>query len=256
MILNAEIHSSPNPITDIPVVVLHGLFGSLSNLGMIARKLLPNYHVIQLDLRNHGLSPHADKMDYELMAADVIETLDHLAIHKFSLIGHSMGGKVSMKIAGLVPERLQRLAILDVAPVAYVGERHEGMFTAIEAVIAENNPDLSRSQAAEIMRKKIDNEMIIQFLLKSFIKGKWLYNIDALKSSYVNLVGWNSIQPWIKPCLFIKGGNSEYVLPKYYTEIEKQFPKAIIETVPETGHWLHAEKPDTIVSMINQYFLS
>jgi len=253
MILNAEYHTSPNPVTEIPVVVLHGLFGSLSNLGMIARKLNQNHHVIQMDLRNHGGSPHSSDMSYEVMAQDVGETLDHLQVNLFSLVGHSMGGKTSMKIVGLFPERVEQLVILDVAPVPYAGERHEGMFAAIDAVIEQHNPNLSRTQAAEIMRKYLPHEMIVQFLLKSFVKGQWLYNVDAFKANYGNLVGWNPIQPWNKPCLFIRGGNSEYILPQYQAEIEQQFPQAHIETVEGTGHWLHAEKPDIVLGFIQNY---
>lgn len=255
MLLNAEYHTSTHPIMDEPLVLLHGLFGSLSNLGMISRKLVKTRNIIQIDLRNHGLSPHADNMDYELMAQDVIETLDHLNIKKFSLIGHSMGGKVSMKITGICPERVKQLVVLDVAPIKYVGERHDSMFNAIEAVQEQGNPNISRTQAAEIMRNYLDHEMVVQFLLKSFVKGKWLYNVEAFKANYGNLVGWNPIQPWNKSCLFIRGGNSEYILPQYESEVLNQFPKAVIKTVAETGHWLHAEKPDVVVDLIQDYLM-
>ncbi|PVZ83679.1 esterase [Serratia sp. S1B] len=255
MILNTVFLASTRPTNNAPVIILHGLFGSLSNLGMIARKIIQNHHnVIQIDLRNHGLSPHVATMDYELMAQDVIETLNYLEVKNFSLIGHSMGGKVSMKIAGLVPDRVERLVVLDVAPVVYIGERHDAMFAAIDAVTQQGQANLSRTQATEIMRKYLDNEMIIQFLLKSFVKGQWLYNVDAFKANYGNLVGWNPIQPWNKPCLFIRGGNSEYILPQYQAELEKQFPNADVQTVPDTGHWLHAEKPDVVFHLIQQYF--
>ncbi|MEC8056561.1 MAG: esterase, partial [Pseudomonadota bacterium] len=120
-------------------------------------------------------------------------------------------------------------------------------------VIEQHNPNLSRTQAAEIMRKYLPHEMIVQFLLKSFVKGQWLYNVDAFKANYGNLVGWNPIQPWDKPCLFIRGGNSEYILPQYQAEIEQQFPQAHIETVEGTGHWLHAEKPDIVLGFIQNY---
>lgn len=253
MILNAEFQSSQQLTTQSPIVLIHGLFGSLSNLGMIARKLNQNYDIIQMDLRNHGLSPHAANMDYELMAHDVIETLDRLNIKKFSLVGHSMGGKVSMKIAGLFPNRVDKLIILDVAPIAYQGERHEEMFLAIEAVQNSNEHNLSRTQASEIMRKYLDNEMIIQFLLKSFIKGEWLYNVSALKENYKNLVSWNPIDAWDKPCLFIRGSKSEYILPQYQKAIDSQFPLASIETVPDAGHWLHAENPNLVLSFIQDY---
>ncbi len=91
MILNTHIVESDHATSNTPVVLLHGLFGSLSNLGVIARALNTNHKIIQIDLRNHGLSPHSDEMNYEIMAQDVIDTLDELGIQQFSLIGHSMG---------------------------------------------------------------------------------------------------------------------------------------------------------------------
>ena len=96
MILNSHIVESDHATTNAPLVLLHGLFGSLSNLGVIARALNTNHKIIQLDLRNHGASPHSAEINYEIMAQDVIDTLDELGIAEFSVIGHSMGGKVAM----------------------------------------------------------------------------------------------------------------------------------------------------------------
>lgn len=77
-----------------PVVVLmHGLFGSLENLNIIARTLSEQFTVINVDLRNHGSSFHADEMNYASMAQDIVSLLNHLKIEKAHIIGHSMGGK-------------------------------------------------------------------------------------------------------------------------------------------------------------------
>ncbi|WP_130802870.1 alpha/beta fold hydrolase [Acinetobacter ihumii] len=254
MILNTHIVEADHASMNKPVVLLHGLFGSLSNLGVIARALSTNHKIIQMDLRNHGLSPHSDEMNYEIMAQDVVDTLDELGIDQFSLIGHSMGGKVSMKIAGLYPNRVDKLIILDVSPVAYQGHRHRDILDAINAVRAEPH-ELSRKQATEIMKKYIPQDGVIMFLLKSFNQGHWLFNVDALEKQYPNLTGWNDIQAWNKPCLFIQGAKSEYIQPEYEQVIRDQFPNAEIKTIEGVGHWLHAEKPEEVVGLI-QTFLS
>ena len=46
-----------------------------------------------------------------------------------------------------------------------------------------------------------------------------------------------------KPTLFIRGGNSRYILDSDFEMIKQHFPNSSIETIPNTGHWLHAEKP-------------
>lgn len=252
MILNSHIVESDHATTNAPLVLLHGLFGSLSNLGVIARALNTNHKIIQLDLRNHGASPHSAEINYEIMAQDVIDTLDELGIAEFSVIGHSMGGKVSMKIAGLYPERIAHLIVLDVSPVAYEGHRHQAILNALNAVRAEPH-ELSRKQATEIMKQYIHEDGVIMFLLKSFNQGHWLFNVDAIEQQYSHIAGWHPIQPWNKPMLLIRGRLSEYVLPEYHDYITAQFPQADIQSIDGVGHWLHAEKPDVVIDMIQNF---
>ena len=102
-----------------PVALLHGLFGSARNLGVVQRALAPRFRVLALDLRNHGASPHAAAMDYPAMAADVLETLDQRAALPAALVGHSMGGKAAMMAALTQPDQVSRLVVADIAPVAY-----------------------------------------------------------------------------------------------------------------------------------------
>ena len=63
-----------------PLVILHGLFGMLDNWQTLARQWAEDYHVILLDLRNHGRSLHSDEMNYALMAGDVAVTLEEMGI--------------------------------------------------------------------------------------------------------------------------------------------------------------------------------
>lgn len=253
MILNYEIHQNSQS-SQIPLVFIHGLFGSLSNLGMLARAFQQSHSVVQIDLRNHGHSAHDKEMNYFDMANDVLETLDYLNIKKFSVVGHSMGGKVAMQLA-LSSDRVEQLAVLDIAPYAYKERHHDEIFQALFAVEQANIE--TRQQAIEIMREYISVEMVIQFLLKSFSKGKWLFNIHALYNHYQDVTGWpNSETAWQNEALFLKGSLSPYISkPEHMEALAKHFPHAEVIEVEGAGHWLHAEKTQQVLDQLQTYIV-
>ena len=252
MLLNYQWHQPEDDQQRTPLVLIHGLFGSLSNLGGIARALYATHPVLQIDVRNHGQSPHSSEMNYQVMAQDILESLDHLNIQQFSVIGHSMGGKVAMKLTELAAERLEQLVILDIAPFAYQENHHDQIFKALFAV--KNAAIQSRKEATEIMREFLKEEMVIQFLLKSFNKGQWLFNVDALYAHYQDILSWKDIPQWTKPTLFIRGQASPYIGKSLHIDaIDSQYESAEIQTVENAGHWLHAEQPEKVNYLIQHY---
>lgn len=250
MLLNYEYLKNSKQNTK-SIIFIHGLFGSLSNLGMLARAFAEKYNIIQIDVRNHGKSKHSSQMNYDLMAQDIIDTLDDLHIKNFIVIGHSMGGKIAMKVSSLAPERIEKLIILDIAPFSYNESHHDQIFKALFAV--KNAHVKSRQEAIEIMKNDISEDMIIQFLLKSFSKAQWLFNVDALYENYSQILSWNNISTNVQT-LFIRGGNSPYIAKdEYIHAISKQFENYEIVTVDAAGHWLHAEKTIEVVKLIEQF---
>ncbi|MGY3942681.1 alpha/beta fold hydrolase [Aeromonas tecta] len=228
------------------VILIHGLFGSLDNLGLLARPLSEQFRVISLDLRNHGASFHSDEMTYPQQAADVLALLDHLGLAQVAIVGHSMGGKVAMQLAKLAPARIRKLVVADIAPVAYPHARHRNVFAGLNATLA--NPPQSRNEAEALLAQHIEIPGVRQFLLKSFAKSEsgwgWRFNVPALERNYANIMGWPDDQTRFEgPTLFIKGGDSDYVLPEYTGMVTAQFPAANARVIAGTGHWLHAEKP-------------
>lgn len=252
MNLNARLQTAQTPSSCSPVVLIHGLFGSLDNLGVLARSLVTTHDVLQLDLRNHGLSPRSDEMTYAAMAQDVLDTLNEHQLEKVTLIGHSMGGKVAMALSALAPERLNKLVMIDIAPVAYPVRRHDEIFAAIRAV--SNAGATSRQQAADIMRTKLNEEGVIQFLLKSFHNGSWRFNVPVLWDKYDNIVGWEAVPAWDHPALFIRGGDSPYIQEEYRDALLAQFPQSRAHVIAEAGHWVHAEKPQAVLRAIHRFF--
>ncbi|SQI33781.1 Esterase ybfF [Serratia plymuthica] len=175
----------------LPVVLIHGLFGNLDNLGVLARDLNQQHSVIKVDLRNHGLSPRSAVMTYPEMAQDLLALLDELQLEKAIVIGHSMGGKAAMALTAIAPERVEKLIVIDVAPVDYRTRRHDEIFAALKAVSAAGITQ--RQQAAELMRSYLQEEGVIQFLLKSFHQGEWRFNLPVLIDQYENVTGWQDV---------------------------------------------------------------
>lgn len=240
-----------------PVLLIHGLFGNLDNLNGVNRALSDSHDVIAVDVRNHGLSPRADTMSYEEMASDVLALLDQLGLGQVAIVGHSMGGKIAMMTAKLAPERVSRLVAADIAPVAYQQARHHDVFLGLQAVLQQGAKD--RRDAEQLLAQHIDQAGVRQFLLKSFVSGAqeaWRFNLQALMTNYRSIIGWPDDQLSYKgPILFIKGGESDYLLPEYQAEVMAQFPAAKVRVIPGTGHWLHAEKPQLFNRLVQDFLI-
>lgn len=235
----------------LPVVLIHGLFGNLDNLGVLARELNQHCKVIKVDLRNHGLSPRTEEMTYPAMAQDLLTLLDDLQLEQVIVIGHSMGGKAAMALTAIAPHRVDKLVVIDVAPVHYRTRRHDEIFAALEAVNAAGITQ--RQQAAQLMRHSLREDGVIQFLLKSFHNGEWRFNLPVLIAQYKNIIGWQEVPAWPHPALFICGGLSPYVQDSDREDIVRQFPQARAHVVAGTGHWVHAEKPEIVLRVLHRF---
>ncbi|AEN63927.1 alpha/beta hydrolase fold containing protein [Enterobacter soli] len=251
MKLNTRAQSAQSPNNNSPIVLVHGLFGSLDNLGVLARDLVTDHDILQVDMRNHGLSGRSPEMTYAAMAQDLLDTLDANHLEKVTLIGHSMGGKAVMALTALAPERISGLVVIDVAPVDYDVRRHDEIFAAINAVTDAGVS--TRQQAAAIMREHLNEEGVVQFLLKSFVDGQWRFNVPVLWDQYSEIVGWQPVPAWPHPTLFVRGGNSPYVTEACRDELIRQFPEARAHVIAGAGHWVHAEKPEAVLRAIRRY---
>ena len=241
-----------------PLIILHGLFGSYDNLASIARTLSDHWQVISIDLPNHGQSPHSDVMNYTSMVADLAETLDSLNIEQCAVLGHSLGGKLAMAFALAHPGRVTALIIADIAPVSYA-RSHQAVFAGLKAV---NTSELSnRSEADKQLSEHITEPGVRQFLLKSLHKTEqgfaWRFNLAALTQCYDHLLSFpDHSDAYIGPVLFIKGAQSDYILPEHRPQIMQLFPEAQAKIINGTGHWLHGEKPVVFAKLVKDFLLS
>ncbi|KMT64712.1 alpha/beta fold hydrolase [Catenovulum maritimum] len=239
------------------LVLLHGLFGSSDNLASVAKFFSEHLQVINIDLRNHGLSEHSSEHNYILMAQDVADLLSQLEVNSCYLLGHSMGGKVAMTLALQSPELVEKLIVEDIAPVTY-SNRHQDVLAGLGAVDLANLK--SRSDADKQLQAYVLEMSTRQFLLKNLVKTdsswSWKCNISGLTVNYPNVCDFPNIDKiYDKPCLFIKGGQSEYITQAYQQAIVRLFPQAKAKVVQSAGHWIHAEKPAIFNKILADFVL-
>lgn len=230
-----------------PLCILHGFLGMSDNwktLGTAYAKQGFNVHLI--DQRNHGRSFHSPNFNYDLLADDLKEYLNFYQITKTSIIGHSMGGKTAMQFACSTPEMTHKLLVADIAPKFYPPHHHD-IITALQRIdLADKS---SRNEVDEALKQYLSNVGVRQFLIKNLYrtadkKLAFRFNLAVL-STKMEEVGdnMNSTDYFSGPTLFLKGSKSEYVVESDMETIKSHFPMATIDTVPNAGHWLHAENP-------------
>lgn len=248
MILHYRKHECLKGAGAEPLLILHGLYGHQGNWVSHAREFAADFTVYAIDARNHGLSAHADNMSLEAMARDVCDTMDALGLKSAHVLGHSMGGKVAMLLALLEPQRVNRMVVVDIAPVAYQrGDSHvlEGLCAIDLASIR------SRAEADALLATAVPAKPVRDFLLANLQKDAtgnyaWRFNLPVLQRCFKQIIGWPAHdRQWKGPVLFIKGEESDYILPEHRQQTLSQFPAATMKTVAGAGHWVHSEKPES-----------
>ncbi|WP_369600694.1 alpha/beta fold hydrolase [Hahella sp. SMD15-11] len=238
-----------------PVILVHGLFGSMENLGAIARLLAGEFEVHSLDMRNHGRSPHTDHMDYATMSQDILKYMNRAGLDQAAMLGHSMGGKTVMQLALNAPERVTRLVVADIAPVRYP-PHHQSVMAGLSA-IGDPSRLTSRAEADAILKAYVPEDAVRLFLLKNLVRAEqgfsWRINLPVIRQSYDALMAGQDGGCFPGPVLFIKGGASDYIRPEHRTTIARLFPNAQLKVIPGTGHWLHAEKPQLFARIVSRF---
>lgn len=231
-----------------PMLIIHGFLGMSDNWKTLgSRYAEAGYEVHLLDMRNHGRSFHAMEFNYTVMAQDVVDYCQANDLESIVLIGHSMGGKIAMKVAVKFPELVKKLIVADISPRAYA-PHHQDIMAALNAVDFSTNP--SRAEVQKVIERYVSEPGVIQFLMKNVYRVTpeqlgFRFNLDAFnqdEESIGEALAMDEI--YHKPTLFLRGEKSKYIQAEDEELIKKHFPDSKTETVSGAGHWLHADKPD------------
>lgn len=230
-----------------PLLIIHGFLGMSDNWKTLGLQYVnEGFQVHLLDLRNHGRSFHSEEFSYQVMAQDVLEYCKNNNLEQVAIIGHSMGGKVAMLFAIQFPDKVEKLIVADIGP-KYYKPHHDAILAGLNAVDFSQKPD--RTQVDEILKNYISDFGTRQFLMKNLY---WVepgqlgfrFNLDVFNKK-IEVVGEALPRGAVfsKSTLFIRGGNSHYILDEDLENIKHHFPNATLITIPNVGHWLHAENP-------------
>lgn len=214
--------------------------------------------IVRIDLPGHGKSPTLPSLSIESMADQLLNELAALGIKQFSLLGHSLGGKVAMTAAAHAHcTGLNRLCIVDIAPKLYP-PHHQPL---IEALL---NVDLvaleSRREADSQLRQTIPDAGVRAFLLKGLYQHEskrflWRFDLKQLAADYPLICMPPQMAKTVDvPTLFIKGGHSDYLTAADETDIRARFSDPSLKIIEGAGHWPHAEKPAQFSKICADFF--
>uniref|UniRef100_A0A0K0FG58 sn-1-specific diacylglycerol lipase ABHD11 n=1 Tax=Strongyloides venezuelensis TaxID=75913 RepID=A0A0K0FG58_STRVS len=242
-----------------PLLIAHGLFGHKKNwhsASLALQKQLDN-QIYVVDLRNHGESPHLDSMTYQDMAEDVDNFITNVICEEtgydeVNILGHSMGGKVSMQLAfnEETAKKINKLIIEDISPM-YVNKTH--LFPKYIKALMNIDYTMSRPEIERYLRDEITDNGVRAFLLTNIQKdpdsGNYRFqaNLKSISKHVDHLIGHTFERGlhFDKETLFLTGENSLYVTPNDRNLIRRYFPNVTFEVIERAGHWVHAENfPD------------
>lgn len=240
-----------------PLLVLHGLFGNSDNWQTHAKKLAEYYQVILVDQRNHGHSDWSEDFSYDILAEDLHELITDLGLKNSILLGHSMGGKTVMRYSQLHPETIARLIVVDMGVKAYP-PHHQDILKGLSLV--DLDKVTSRGEVETILEPYIPVDGTRQFLMKNLYwkeKGvlAWRMNTPVLEKVMPDILAALPEAEVLIPTLFIRGELSNYIPDEDIPDLEDRFPDSTLVTIPNAGHWVHAEAPEAFVNAVLEFLL-
>lgn len=237
-----------------PVVLLHGYLENLKMWEKISDELSGDHQVILLDLPGHGKSENVDEIHtMELMAKKVKQTLDYLEIIKPIIVGHSMGGYVTLAFAELFPDDIKSFILLNSTSFSDSPEKKEQRLKAVET--AEKNLDTLIKMSipslfAEDNLKNLKSE--IEFT-KELARETSLQGVTAaLKGMRLRPDRSFLLEEFKGEIGIIIGKHDKAINPEAFKKgIPKKENISVVEL--ETGHMAHLEAPEQTIGFIKNF---
>ncbi|XDD51807.1 alpha/beta fold hydrolase [Leptospira sp. WS92.C1] len=247
----------PSPISG-PILILHGLFGSSKNWPSVGDFLSRYSDVYLLDFRNHGDSPHSSEHSLASMVGDLEIWITKQGIVDPVILGHSMGGLVSMGFALKNPTVPKLLLVQDIAPRDYAF-RYENEIACLQTNVSRFT---SRQEIDSALSKILPDPFIRSFLemnLERMESGgyRWKLNVEGIAGSprlFQDFFKEYSERPYDKPCVFITGGSSDYFLKEDYGITKNYFPNSRFFKIPGGDHYIHFTKASEFKRILETIF--
>lgn len=263
-----DLHTTSYGESGTRVVLLHGLFGQGRNWTQFAKALAPRHRVLLVDLPDHGRSAWTESFDLLGVADQVAAAIRAGGEDPVALLGHSLGGKVAMVLALRHPALVERLCVVDIAPVAYqrMGE-FSGYIEALRSL--DLDAITQRAEADAALEAAVPQPTVRAFLLQNLRRDtspdgssswRWQANLDGLRRDLPVLGSWPEerladLPPYDGPVLWVGGERSDYITEEYVPAMDRLFPGNRRVTVKNAGHWVHSEQPEVFLEVVGRFLV-
>ena len=236
------------------ILIAHGWLGMGDHWLKIGEFLADcGFHVLIPDMPNHGRSFHTNDFSYEETAIFLHDFVERKKISESPiLIGHSMGGKLIMKMADLFPREYEKLVIIDILPINYPfllsknGIANVLLNTNISAFETRGSllnflkTQISDKGWLALIMQNVQTEIILETDNK--ITLSWKSNVQMLAKKMDKVAGEIEIGKIETPTLLIRGDSSDFTKKEDLWILKEKFPNSKIETIDSCGHWVMVEK--------------
>jgi pimeloyl-ACP methyl ester carboxylesterase len=242
------------------MLCVHGGAAHAHWFDFVAPGFSTDHHVLALDLRGHGDSEWADPpaYSYQRYASDLAEVVEKLDLRNFVLVGHSMGGTVSLVYAASHPGRVARLIVVDttmhlaaerIAALRDVGTRGGRSYATREEFVARYRLRPAGTMAApEVIRHLAENSG------RQLPDGSWRHKFDrnvyATRESLDGMPYWNNVGI---PALLVKSDRSHRITPEIFAEVKARCPHVELAEASDSDHHITLDNPSGFVRVVREF---
>ncbi len=242
------------------MLCVHGGAAHAHWYDFVADGFTGDYHVRSIDLRGHGDSARHEPPAYLYRdyASDLDAAVRELDLRDFVLVGHSMGGMVSLLYAATYPGRVKALVIVDtllnlpverVAKLREVGNKPGSTYASQQELVARYRLRPGHSSAApEVVHHIAANSGREQ------PDGTWRLKFDravyATREDHDGRPHWSHIAT---PALLVRGEHSERITPEVYADAKSRCPQLELAEVPGAYHHVMLDNPAGFVAALQPF---
>ena len=244
-----------------PIVLVHGSRLHAHVWNDFSHRFKDRFHVVAVDQRGHGDSGWCTRNRYDLedFYQDLQAVIEARGLTRFTLIGHSLGGRVSMLYASRHPQALERLVLVDITP----GRPAAATGADISRITETPGPHdfESQAEATAYLGKLLSRapahviEESVRFGMRQVASGRytWKYDPAMLKRAPAAIDLWGMVKSIPTPTLLQYGSHSKVVSTELAERLKQTMPQCTVERIEKAGHALFTDQPDAFAASVERF---
>lgn len=244
-----------------PIVLVHGSRLHAQVWNDFSRGFRDRYHVMALDQRGHGESGWGAQDQYQIedFYGDLRAVVEARGLTRFTLIGHSLGGRVSMMYAHRHHEELERLILVDITPGRPSAQSGTDTARASETRTQGDfdSPETASAYLARLMSRAPRQlvEESVRHGLRQTDSGRytWKYDPAILRRRPAALDLWSMVKAIPTPTLLQYGAESDVVTPELAARMAATMPRCTVERIEGAGHGLFTDQPEAFAKSVERF---